>query len=187
MVLVRVLPTDVRVRAAALVAPTASHGNRPPCGVFRYSGVMSVCTRRTVAGCLLWVGLIAPLVAERQAQTRTTCRRPPIEPCTISHGRFSTQNGITQTIWLVGTTRRLHVTNEISDFLPANALKYTALTLPDHSYIFGDFTICPLEPDRPGFMRDVCVVAAKNLVVQNIDNAQRVFRIRSTWSDPATH
>ena len=81
----------------------------------------------------------------------------------------------------------MNVTNEISDFLPANALKYTELTSPDHSYIFGDFTICPLEPDRPGFMRDVCVVAAKNLVVQNLDNAQRVFRIGSTWSDPATH
>jgi hypothetical protein len=79
----------------------------------------------------------------------------------------------------------LNVTNAASDFLAANALKYTELTSPDHSYIFGDFTICPLAPDRPGFMREVCVVAAKNLVVQNHDNPQHPFRIDSTWSDPA--
>ena len=143
-----------------------------------------MCGRLTAAVCLLLVGPIVPLVAERQAQTRTTCRRPPIEPCTIRHGRFSTQNGITQTIWLVGTRRRLNVTNEVSDFLPASALKYTELTSPDHSYIFGDFTICPLEPDRPGFMREVCVVDAKNLVVQNIDNPQHPFRIDSIESGP---
>jgi len=84
----------------------------------------------------------------------------------------------------VGTRRRLNVTNRVSDFLPASALKYTELTSPDHSYIFGDFTICPLEPDRPGFMREVCVVDAKNLVVQNIDNPQHPFRIDSIESGP---
>src|SRR5262249_54010481 len=33
----------------------------------------------------------------------------------------------------------------------------------------GIFTVCPLEPDRPGYKRDVCVAAAKNLVIQNVD------------------
>jgi hypothetical protein len=61
--------------------------------------------------------------------------------------------------------------------LPAEALKYTELTLPNHSYIFGDFTICPIEPDVPGHMRAVCVAAAKNLVVQNLENPRLVFRI----------
>lgn len=31
-------------------------------------------------------------------------------------------------------------------------------------YIFGHFTICPTERDRPGYMRDVCVADATNLV-----------------------
>lgn len=113
------------------------------------------------------------------------CKQPPIEPCTIRHGRFSTQNGIPQTIWLVRTGRRVSVTNDATDFLPADALKYTELTSPDHSYIFGDFTICPIEPESPGHMRTVCVAAAKNLVVQRVDKSRPPFRIRSTWSTPA--
>ena len=64
-------------------------------------------------------------------------------------------------------------------------LKYTEMTSPDHSYIFGDFTICPIEPDILGHMRDVCVTAAKNLVVQYVDNSRPPFHVRSTWSSPA--
>src|SRR5947199_2615534 len=73
-----------------------------------------------------------------EAQIPAACQRPPVEPCVIRHGRLSTQNGITQTIWLIGTTRRVSVSNELSDFLPPDALKYTELTSADHSYIFGD-------------------------------------------------
>src|SRR5262245_23350955 len=109
---------------------------------------MSLYRRLTVSACSLFVALIAPIFAGAQTIPGTTCTYPPVEPCAIRHGRFSTQNGITRTIWLVGTRRRLDVTNEISDFLPTAALKYTEMTSPDHSYIFGDFTFCPVEPER---------------------------------------
>ena len=135
-----------------------------------------------VAG-LLSLTCIAAAVSELRAQTQTACKQRPIAPCTTRrHGRLSTQNGMTPTIWLIGTTRRVRVTNELSDFLPAGVLKYTEITSPDHSYIFGDFTICPIEPDVPGHMRDVCVAAARNLAVQNVDESRPPFRIRSTWS-----
>ena len=65
---------------------------------------------------------------------------------------------------------------------PPPVLRYTEMTSPDHSYIFGDFTICPVEPDVPGHMRSVCVTAARNLVVQNLNTSRPPFRIRSTWS-----
>lgn len=110
------------------------------------------------------------------------CPKPPVEPCSIRHGRFSTQNGITQTIWLVGTTRRLDVENGADTFFPAGVLKYLEMTSPNHSYVFGDFTVCPLEPERPGFMRTVCVADAKNLVVQNHMNLWPPFRVQSTWA-----
>ena len=29
--------------------------------------------------------------------------------------------------------------------------------------LFGDFEICPLEPEHPGWMQDVCIEAAKNI------------------------
>jgi hypothetical protein len=135
--------------------------------------------------CLIPIAGVQLVGAPPRAQTGTTCKQPPVEPCKTRHGRFSTQNGIAQTIWLIGTNRRVSVDNDPTDFLPANALKFTELTSPDHSYIFGDFTICPIEPDSPGHMRSVCVTAAKNLVVKNADGSTPAFRLRSTWSAPA--
>src|SRR6478672_5142697 len=132
-------------------------------------------------GCLLSI-VCFTLGGRPQAEASTICKQPPIEPCVVRHGRFSTQNGITQTIWLIGTNRRVSVTNDTSDFLPAAALKYTELTSPEHSYIFGDFTICPIEPESVGQIRGVCVAAAKNLVVERVDKSQPPFRIPSTWS-----
>ena len=136
-------------------------------------------------GCLISVFSAIAFGSQPEAQMPAACQRPPVEPCVIRHGRLSTQNGVTQTIWLIGTARRVSVNNQLSDFLPPDALKYTELTSADHSYIFGDFTICPIEPELSGHMRDVCVTAAKDLVVQRVDNSRPPFRIRSTWSNPA--
>jgi hypothetical protein len=138
-------------------------------------------------GCLLPVACVALVSSESQAQAQTTCERPAIEPCTTRHGRFSTQNGIAQKLWLIGTTRKVNVTNAATEFLPSGVLKYTEMTSPDHSYIFGDFTICPIEPDILGHMRDVCVTAAKNLVVQSVTSARPPFRVLSTWFHSYEH
>jgi len=135
-------------------------------------------------GFALSIASLAVLAAKPTAQAATSCKQPPVEACATKHGRFSTQNGIAQTIWLVGTTRRLSVDNAATDFLPAAAMKYTEMTSPDHSYIFGDFTICPIEADAPGHIRAVCVTAAKNLVVQNTDGSHPAFRLLETWTAP---
>ena len=129
-----------------------------------------------------WLALSAMTSAGQvTAHQPRHCPRPPVETCTSGHGRFSTQNGISQTIWVVGTTRRLAVANDADNFFPATVLKYLEITSPDHSYIFGDFTICPIERDTPGHMRMVCVADARNLVVQNTMNLWPPFRVHSTW------
>src|SRR5689334_20225416 len=84
------------------------------------------------------------------------CLEKPVEPCVKRHGRLSSQNGIALTIWLIGTTRRVGVANDYSQ-LPAVLQRYLAMTSPDHSYVYGDFDLCPLEPDTPGHLRLVCV------------------------------
>jgi hypothetical protein len=106
------------------------------------------------------------------------CTVKPIEACFVHHGRLSTQMGVAFAIWLIGTTRiaAVHET-EIPSFLD----KYLEITSENHSYIYGNFTLCPLEPDRPGRMRDVCVSAAEKLVVQNTTEPRRQFRLLSTW------
>jgi hypothetical protein len=84
-------------------------------------------------------------------------------------------------IWVIGTTRRLRVDNNEDDFLPTGISQYLEITSQNHSYIYGDFTICPIEPDRPGYMRSVCVSDAQNLVVQSVTNTRPPFRMLSTW------
>jgi hypothetical protein len=83
-------------------------------------------------------------------------------------------------LWLIGSTRIVNPANEV-DALPPLVRKYLDMTSPEHSYIFGDFEVCPLEVDTPRHMRRVCVVGAEKLVVQNVDGARPPFRLLPTW------
>jgi hypothetical protein len=106
------------------------------------------------------------------------CKKTPLEPCLKHHGRLSSQNGTALMIWLTDTKRIVGVyETDVPTFLD----KYLDLTLPNHSYIYGDFTVCPLAPDQPGHMRPVCVAGAERLVVQNEADRKRTFRLLSTW------
>ena len=102
-------------------------------------------------------------------------------PCFKQHGRFSTQNGTPQAIWLIGTTRRVRVDGELPKALADLEDPYMMLTGDSHSYIFGDFTICPLEKDIPGHQRLVKVTAAEKLVVQSLYGRFSPFKVLSTW------
>jgi hypothetical protein len=117
------------------------------------------------------------------AGTGWLCRATPVEPCFRHRGRLSSQNGIPLAIWLVGTTRRVSVDNTE---IPSAVERYLSMTSEDHSYIFGDFDICPLEADNPGHMRGVCVSGAANLVVQNLAGTRPPFRLLSTWPPSAS-
>ena len=33
--------------------------------------------------------------------------------------------------------------------------------------VFGDFTVCPYTPERPGEMQMVCILEARNLVARH--------------------
>src|SRR5262245_14853057 len=123
--------------------------------------------------------LISSAFVQSQAsQEAFTCEQPPVAPCFRHHGRLSTQNGIAIKLWLIGTTRMVGV-GRIN--LPHVANRYLEMTSSDHSYIYGDFEVCPLEHDRPGKLRRVCVTRAENLVVQKFVDPSRPFRLLSTW------
>jgi hypothetical protein len=115
------------------------------------------------------------------------CIRRPVEPCFVRHGRLSTQMGTPLAIWVIGTTRRLRVDNNADDFLPTGISRYLEITSQNYSYIYGNFTICPIEPDRPGYIRSVCVSDAQNLVVQSVTNARPPFRVLPTWFHSYEH
>ena len=131
---------------------------------------------RTACTLVLLLLSAAPLMA----QGSWPCPTPPVEPCAKRHGRLSSQNGIALKLWLIGTRRVVALANDI-DTLPTEVARYLEMTSDDHSHIFGDFVVCPLEPDTPGHMRQVCVTGAENLVVQPLRRPAPAFRILSTW------
>jgi len=111
------------------------------------------------------------------------CARSPVEPCATRHGRLSSQNGIPLRLWLVGARRVVAISNDV-DQRPAIVRKYLSMTSEDHSYVFGDFTVCLLEPDRPGHARRACLAGATKLVVQPLRRPGPAFRLLSTWPAP---
>jgi hypothetical protein len=123
------------------------------------------------------------LSSDAWAHASWPCRPQPVESCFKRHGRLSSQNGTALTIWLIGTKRVVGLENQI-DELPPEVRKYLDMTSPEHSYIYGDFDICPVEPDKPGHMRRVCVTGAENLVIRNLQGSRPVFRLLSTWPAP---
>ena len=130
--------------------------------------------------CAVGIACVVWLPAEPAEAIQWQCRSKPVEPCFTHHGRLSSQNGIGLKIWLIGTKRVVGLENS-SDSLPPEVLKYLDMASPNHSYVYGDFDICPLEPDLPGHLRLVCVTGARRLVVQNLRTSRPPFRLLSTW------
>ena len=107
------------------------------------------------------------------------CQSPahtPAAPLTV-HGRLYAANGGGSgfRIWLVGTTRIVWLTPKIDPAIP-DAIRH-AFT-PFDEELYGDFTLVPLAPDRPGVMRQVCFVSGDHLVVRDVQTgvSRRVSR-----------
>jgi len=134
----------------------------------------------TGAGSALALAVLLATVVPLTAQQAWTCTPPPVEPCAKRHGRLSSQSGITLRLWLIGTKRVVALANDV-DALPLEVQRHLDMTSEDHSYIFGDFVVCPLEPAIPWQMRRVCVTGAEKLVVQPLRRPGPPFRMLSTW------
>jgi len=124
---------------------------------------------------LLWLGTNPTGAASSQTGAK------PAFPCFKHHGRLmGGLNGITTRLWLIGTNRVLAVDGGVD--LPGDANKYFDPTTPDFSVIYGDFQICPVEPDVPGQARRVEVNGFEKLVVQNLkDSSRPPFKLLFTW------
>lgn len=88
-----------------------------------------------------------------------------VAPCFTVHGRLSSWNGTpTYRISVTGTKRLLGVSE--GRFGP-NGYELLPLEIPQptnfDSEYFGDFTVCPFEPEQPKRMRLVCVSAVNHL------------------------
>ena len=129
---------------------------------------------------LLAVALCLSISSREVSAATSQSRTQPVEPCFKHHGRMQSRNGVALAIWLIGTTRIVAVDNDYTE-LPPLVQKYLEITSPNHSYIYGDFDICPLEVDIPGHMRRVRVAGGEKLVVQNLRTDRPPFRLLITW------
>ena len=134
----------------------------------------------TVALSVVGLGVLLATHPAAAGQSSWKCPAQPIEPCVTRHGRLSSRNGIALKIWLIGTTRMVALENDIED-LPPLLQKYLDMTSAEHSYIFGDFDICPVEPDTPGHLRRACVTGGTKFVIQPLVGSPPSFQLLSTW------
>jgi len=111
--------------------------------------------------------------------------------CYWTHGRLAVYNGGAPNfrLWKIGTRRIVGVFSGPSRFppkveeadespeLPAELLKaYEAdnrrlkkergINWAFPPTVFGDFEVCPLEPEKKGEMQAVCIESAKNIFIE---------------------
>jgi hypothetical protein len=121
--------------------------------------------------------MIASLSTAEEHGRHVPCKiEANAKSCYWTHGRLQLHNGTPSFRLLkIGTNRLLGVysgpsvdrvnslDNENPEF-PTNVQKSFR---PFQNRIFGDFEVCPLEPERSGVMQAVCIEAAKNIVVED--------------------
>jgi hypothetical protein len=119
------------------------------------------------------------------------CKTPENAPlCYWTYGRLAIYDGNPSArIWKIGTRRILGIFNGPSRFPPLSDDDFESPEFPanlerayeadhqrwkrskdntpyDFPVIFGDFEVCPLEPEKKGEMQAVCIESTKNIFVQ---------------------
>lgn len=113
---------------------------------------------------------------QEAAKHNIPCKTPEnASICYLTRGRLRFGAGTpAYRLWKVGTDRLLGIysgpsvdrrslDNEDPEF-PANVQRAWKPRV-GHT-VWADFEVCPLEPERPGFMQAVCIESAKNIFVQ---------------------
>jgi len=135
--------------------------------------------------------------APRQPQRNIPCKTPEIASmCYWTRGMITCCNGNpSMRMWKVGTKRilgilsgpnswRIDPEDSLHPELPSNlgraydaeykrraAVNDPNVGLPGP--VFGDFEVCPLEPERKGEMQAMCIESAKNIF---FDATKRGYR-----------
>jgi hypothetical protein len=154
----------------------------------RYADLRSLRIAVLAAG----LGVAIPAFGQASAQPGLRCATASATgPCFVIHGRLFAANGTPGLrIWVVGTKRILGVHND--DVEPGEPGGYPAC-LSSHvgfgTNLYADFTVCPVAPDREGWMRPVCIESASNMVIENYLHTaaveeRRIEKIKGVCADP---
>ena len=132
----------------------------------------------TLTTLVLCLALCTQVVPQSASKRKIACKTPENAPsCYWVHGRLQEYEGTpAYRLWKIGTHHllgiysgpsvwrgnRLSPDNEDPEF-PPNVRRLIQSGLVQ---VFGDFEVCPLEPERPGSMQAACIESAKNLFAQ---------------------
>ncbi len=114
--------------------------------------------------------------AQVRSEHKILCKTPAIAAlCYWTHGRLGQTNGNPSfRVWKIGTKRKLGMfrgpnaekldplDNEHPE-LPKNVER--AMRASEYVFVFADFEVCPLEPERPGVKQYARIESAKNIAV----------------------
>jgi hypothetical protein len=120
--------------------------------------------------------VVAQAIPQATANRKIPCKTPEnAASCYWAHGRLAFyDNNPSYRIWKIGTKRILGVYSGPSRYpprtdkdsqLPEFPPEIDKVFRPPHNWIFADFEICPLEPERKGEMQAVCIESAKRIFV----------------------
>ncbi len=179
--------TGTLLLIAVAAAFTANRPGEPQASATRNAGTASQGAAKQSSA--------ASRAASKPATTskrKIPCKTPEnASLCYWTHGRLSRYDvTLDWLIWKIGTHRLVKIYNGPSHFppridadiydpeFPANLKRvYDADYLrwkrsqEDLPYFapntFADFEICPLEPEKKGWMQAVCIESAKNIFVQD--------------------
>ena len=107
------------------------------------------------------------------ADSRQECRQSPklVAPCYSVRGRFYAANGTPSLrIWRIGTSRILGVVDWDGEAEGRTiATPWLMRTMVGRGFafatrIYGDFEVCPLTRERPGWMQMVCIARVSRVV-----------------------
>jgi len=153
--------------------------------------------RYAFVAALTLCALAALAVPQNTAKRKIPCKTPEnAASCYWTRGRITCCNGNpAMRMWKVGTKRILGILSgpnsqrhDLEDSLhpelPSNLerayeaeyKRRVAMKDPDagdSEPVFGDFEVCPLEAERPGWMQPVCIESAKNIFFQRYERARR--------------
>jgi hypothetical protein len=126
---------------------------------------------------LIFAAAIAAAPPQEAATRKIPCKTPAnASMCYWTRGRVTLGAGTpAYRMWKVGTKRllgiysgpsvdRLSEANEDPEF-PANVQRVWQTRI-GHT-LWADFEVCPLEPERAGWMQAVSVESAKNIFIQD--------------------
>jgi hypothetical protein len=150
-----------------------------------------------LALCALAAQAIPPQGSQTEPKRKIPCKTPENAPtCYWTRGRLSLYNGNPSLrLWKIGSKRILGIysgpdsqrydplDNEHpelplsldraydAEYKRRSAIKDPDAGLPEPA--FGDFEVCPLEPERKGVMQAACIESAKNIFIEKLAPRRR--------------